>query len=192
MNDMILNRGAHRPVGGLEVTAQMSLLPGRAHELCGAARRRLAVMVAGKCSGPVIWIRPGWRAEGLNPEGVLSLLDPGRLIFVNPIRAEDMLWCMEEALRSGVAPLVVAELPKLPGMTPVRRLHLAAETGAEIGRGRGMGPPLGLILSPGEGGAPGVESRWSLDPTHEAARFGWRLERRRARTLPPKVWELAG
>lgn len=183
---MTLTRRSHQPVAGIEVLKEMVLVPGRAHELCGTARRRLAVMVAARVPGPVIWIRPAWMAEALNPDGVQALMDPGRLIFVTPGRGEDLLWCMEEALRSGAVPLVVAELPTPPAMTPVRRLHLAAEAGG----GQGAAWPLGLILLPGAGGAPGVESRWSLEPAHGPAE-GWRLERRRARMAPPKGWKLA-
>ncbi|WP_240722539.1 hypothetical protein [Poseidonocella sp. HB161398] len=178
-----LSRDPHPSAALVRVSAEMSLRPGRAHELCGAARRRLALAVAAAVTGPVLWIRPSWQAEQLNCDGVRMLADPGRLIFAEPVRAEDLLWCMEEGLRSGAAPLVVAELPAPPAMTPVRRLHLAAETGG--------GQALGLLLTPGAGGAPGVESRWSLDPVHEPGQRRWRLERRRARTQPPKVWDWA-
>lgn len=168
---------------------------GRVHEFCGPARRTLALMAArgkgGAAGGPVLWISPGWMAERLNPEGVLPFIAPGRLIFVLPRRPEDLLWVMEEALRSAAVPLVVADLPAPPGLTPVRRLQLAAEAGAASGSGvDGRLAPLGLILTPGDGGAQGVESRWHLAPGHAATATNWQLQRLRARMEPPRQWAL--
>jgi protein ImuA len=103
---------------------------------------------------------------------------------------------MEEALRAGVVPLVVAELPEAPALTPVRRLNLAAEAGAERARHGGLEAPLGLLLTPGDGGAAGAESRWHMAPlpSAPAAAAGgprhWRLERRRARMAPPAGWTM--
>ncbi|QIE41931.1 hypothetical protein G5B39_08150 [Rhodobacteraceae bacterium SC52] len=172
----------------LSVLGDMRLRLGRVHEFCGPARRTLALRVAARLEGPVIWIRPGWQAERLNPEGVLPLgVDPGRLIFADPRRAEDILWCAEESLRCGAVSLVVCELPSLPGLTPVRRLHLAAQAGAEM-----MGiTPLGLLLAQARGGVPGVESRWYMTFAHGLKeKDGWRLERRRARSDPPATWHI--
>jgi protein ImuA len=162
------------------------LVAGRTHEGCGAARRRLALWLARGMEGPVLWIRPAWHPDRLHMDGVRAEIGPGRLVFVEAVRAEDLLWSMEEALRTGIVPLVVADLTEPPALTPVRRLHLAAEAGAEAS-GRA---PLGLILTPGEGGAAGVESRWRLDPAHGAAAAGWRLSRLRAREAPPGDWDV--
>lgn len=184
----LLTSTSHRRRGPppVRVMGEFALEPGRAHELCGPARRRLALAVAGAIAGPVIWVRPAWSHLRVNPDGMIRLLDPGRLIFVEAAREADLLWSMEEVLRSGAVALVVADLPVPPGLTPVRRLHLAAERGVEAG-----GAPLGLLLTPGEGGAAGAESRWSLTPRHQAGEVeAWRLARLRARRKPPAGFDV--
>lgn len=164
----------------------LTLTRARVHELCGSARRTLALVIAQALDGPVIWITPDWNSARLHAEGVVSFLGPERLLFVNPRREEDLLWSMEEALRAGVIPCVVADLPKPPALTPVRRLHLAAETGAS----EGTTLPLGLILTP-SGAAPGVESRWSLSARHpDTFTRRWKLGRLRARTAPEAEWDV--
>ena len=185
----LLTRTSHRrqAVPEIRFVGDLGLQPGRVHELCGVGRRTLAVRVAGQCRGTVLWIRPAWEPGRLNPEGMLGFADPSRFLFATPKRGEDILWTAEEALRSGVVPLVIADIPTLPSLTAVRRLHLAAETGAE----RGEGVPLGLLLTPGRGGAPGVESRWFFRGDHAVAGAGqWRLERLRARTAPESAWKI--
>jgi protein ImuA len=172
-----LTRQSHRTDRpGLPLLGRFRLAGARAHELCGAARRRLALWLAAEVKGPVMWIRPAWHPDRLHMAGVRAEIDPGRLVFVEPERPADLLWAMEEALRAGALPLVICDLPEPPGLTPVRRLHLAAEAG---------GGGLGLLLTPGEGGAAGVESRWRLDPAEGS---GWRLARLRAREAPPGDW----
>jgi protein ImuA len=187
----ILDRKSHRKRAASDVRFldDLSMDRGRVHEACGIARRRLAMMLAGAMQGPVFWIRPAWMPAQLNPEGMLKLADPARFIFAAPQRPEDLLWTMEEVLRAGLVPLVVADLPDPPGLTAVRRLHLAAKTGAA----EGTTVPLGLLLTPGTGGAPGVETRWSLTPGHGTARHeAWKLVRLRARMQPEKSWHLSG
>lgn len=149
------------------------LAMGRVHEACGPARHRLAMWLATQTKGPVIWITPDWSTEHLNPCGMMPFIDPARLIMVHTKRADDVLWSMEEVLRSGTVPLAIADMPGLPGLTPVRRMHLAAENG---GAGK-CGAPLGLLLTPGMGGAQGVESRWHLAPDHQGHQGRWRLTR---------------
>ncbi len=193
----LLARKTHRPPPGLALLDDASLPLSRVHEICGRARRTLAVRIAAKLlaeiksppsTAPIFWITPKWERNRLNTDGLVPLLPPQSLIFLDPIRGEDILWSMEEILRSGAAPMVVADLPDPPGMTQVRRLHLAAETGAGEGRFR----PLGLMLTPGSGGAPGVETRWQMEPDHTPGRVRWRLDRLRARMAPPKTWALTG
>ncbi len=181
--------GHRRPAGaapGPRFLGPLGLAPARAHEICGPARRTLALTIGRAMTGEIFWIRPAWAPDRLNGAAVATWLDPGRITFLSPVRAEDLLWSMEEVLRAGCVPLVVADLPEPPGLTPVRRLHLAAETGAETGRA-----PVGLILTPGRGGAPGVESRWSFAPRHgPRGRSAWTLTRLRARRDPPATWEV--
>jgi protein ImuA len=130
----------------------------------------------------VLWVLPGWQAERPNPPGLAALADPGRLILALPRRPEDILWAMEETLRSGQVPLVVAELPAPPGLTPMRRLQLALQAEAA------QAGALGLVLTPGEGGAAGAETRWHIRQTPGG---GWRLDLRRGRGVLPAAWALS-
>ena len=192
LNPTLLARAPHRPRPALVLADDIRLTLARLHEACGPARRSFAIWLAGAVQrahpGPVIWIAPRHLPDRPNPDGMAGLARPEGFLHLSPQRPEDLLWCMEEALRSGATPLVVADLPGPPALTPVRRLHLAAETGAA----EGAFAPLGLILTPDTGGAPGVETRWHMAPTHGTARQGWTLRRLRARQDPPRDWQLHG
>ena len=174
-------------------TSTLELWPGvhltlrRVHEACGPNRRSLAMMIAQKMEGPIFWVTPEWNTDHLHADGMISFINPGRMTFITPKRTEDILWIVEEVLRSGTVPLVIADLSGLPALTPVRRLHLAAETGLT----EGTPPPLGLLLTPGDGGAPGVESRWHLAARHQGTDDIWQLNRIRSRSAPPCSWRLS-
>ncbi|SHH71721.1 ImuA family protein [Cognatishimia maritima] len=186
MSPPVLKRAHDRPAPQLTLAEGLSLRLGRLHEACGSARRSFALWLAARTEGPVFWVCPPWMPDQLNPNGVAEFADPSRFTLVAPRRAEDVLWALEEILVTGAVPLVVGDLSGFPALTPVRRLHLAAESGgASSGRA-----PLGLILTPDLGGAPGVESRWHMVPRLADHGRSWHLTRLRARTAPPKSWEV--
>ncbi len=184
----LLRRAPHRAKPALDLLGQLPLVRGRVHEACGPARHALALWLAAQTTGPLLWIAPDWIGDRLHPDGIKAWIDPGRLLFVSPNKTADVLWCAEEALRAGSLPLIVAELSELPSLTQVRRMHLAAEQGTT----RASAPPLGLLLCAGDGGAPGVETRWHLDHAHTLRGSAWHLSRRRARTDPPMDWRVTG
>jgi protein ImuA len=172
----------------LSLAPDFDLARARAHEASGPARHLFALLVGGRMEGPILWLHPTWSRDVIYGDGAREFLDPGRIVFGKARTAREILWAAEEALRTGLMPLVVVELAEPPGLTPVRRLHLSAEEGA----GRGTAP-LALILTPGRGGAPGVETRWHLRAAPGVAVDGtprWRLSRLRARAAPEASWEM--
>lgn len=178
------------------LVGDLRLALSRVHEFCGPARVALAAILMGRMAGPVLWVCPGWQPERLYPDGLAPFADPGRLVMARARRVEDLLWAAEEGLRSGAAPLVVADLPEPPALTPVRRLHLAAEAGTEAARHANRPPVMGVLLTPAAGGAPGVESRWQMAPLPAPSRLleqgsRWHLARLRARMDPVAAWEVS-
>ena len=164
----------------------IALKQGRLHECAGRARRSFALMLAARTKGPVIWISPSYILDQLNPTGMQRFVDPGRFVFATTQRKEDILWSMEEALRSASVPLVIADLQYFPSLTSVRRLHLAAETSGTFS----PSAPIGLLLTPDEGGAQGVETRWKLQPNTKNSHLSWSLSRTKARQAPPATWQI--
>lgn len=172
----------------------LNLRPGRTHELCGPARQLLAVWIMAQqpAGAPVIWICPDWKAERVNPQALCDWTNPQGLIIVQTPRESESLACAEEALRSGAVALVVMELASPLALTPLRRLHLAAEAGLERRRLQARdNTVLGLILTPEKGGTAGVESRWHLAPRSAPPNPAWTLQRLRARMKPPAAWHIS-
>jgi len=185
-----------RPMLPLPGGLGLGLLRGRVHEVCGPGRWTLAALLMAADQGAVVWMTPGWGTERVYAPGLAEFADPARVIFAQGARAEDLLWGAEEALRSGAVPLVLVDLPDPPGLTPVRRLHLAAEAGGEVARRQGRALPLAVLLTAGAGGAQGVESRWQMRPAPSRSTLleqhrTWSLTRLRARMEPPATWTLS-
>lgn len=130
-----------------------SLAPARVHEAEGHGRRTFALFQAARHKGSLVWILPAHIPElpmlrGL-PEGVGE-----RLHLLRPEGETDLLWCVEEALRSAPVSLVIAEPEKPLSLTAGRRLQLAAEAGRTTG----------LLLIRREAGSNATETRWRCEP----------------------------
>jgi protein ImuA len=157
----------------------------------------MAAMAAAALRGPILWARGTRAPGGPNPEGLAALIDPARIVMALAPSGIEALWAAEEALRAGAAPLVIVEPREPPGLTPVRRLNLAAEAGGGAAAAYGWAPPLCLILTPKGGSGAAVETRWRADPLPGWAMTAdpgggparWRLECLRDKAGPPGAWE---
>lgn len=90
----------------------------------------LLARLAERRDGHVLWLEGG---RDLYPPGLLVYgLTPDRLLLLQGIRGRDLLWALEEALKSGALAGVIAETDRLPPVAG-RRLQLAAEQGRTTG-----------------------------------------------------------
>lgn len=128
----------------------------RVHEASGPAAVSFALRTAAQNDGGVIWVREQWLAEQLNPAGFQGF-DPSRLILAQTKSQTDTLAVMEEALRDGAAPLVVAQITTPISLTAGRRLQLAAKAGGTTG----------LCLIPEGMGSNAAETRWHCAPVFD-------------------------
>lgn len=152
----------------------------RVHEASGPAATAFAAVAAARLQGPVLWIREGWRTEILNPVAVAPFFDPARLLAAEVRDQTEGLAVAEEALRDGAVPFVVAELGQPLGLTPGRRLQLAAKAGKATG----------LCLIAEGAGSNAAETRWHCTPLCDDAEEGaddstlqcWRLTKNKSGT----------
>jgi protein ImuA len=113
------------PEGGLALGALHEIHGQGADEEDGATGAGFAAGIVGRiANGLVLWClkRGDLYGPGLAAHG----LDPARIALVRAARDEDILWTLEEALRSPDIAAVVGEIGRLP-MVAGRRLQLAAE-----------------------------------------------------------------
>jgi protein ImuA len=123
----------------------------------------------------------------LYPPGLVRFgLKASSFLFIEARREDDVLWALEEALRSGSLALAIGAMPSI-GLTPARRLSLAASEGAT---------PLLLLTSARAPASAATTTRWRIDPAASAAhpfdprapgapQFAVRLER--CRSAPPAM-----
>jgi len=169
------------PGGGLALGAAHEILGAEADEEDGAAAAGFIAGIAGRLGdGLVLWClkRRDLYGPGLEAHG----FDPARIVIVRAARDNDLLWALEEGLRTPGIAVVVGEIGRLP-MVAGRRLQLAAErsgipalllrrwrTGAEAAAERARPSaavtrwrvaPLPSLSEPGE---PGIgRPRWRVE-----------------------------
>ena len=164
------------PLPGLD-----HLSAGRVHEAAGPGRLTFALALAGRLDGAVLWIQDRRRGDMLYPPGIARHLDPARLILVRPAGQLEVLQLTEEALRSGAAPLVIADLTEAPDLTASRRLQLAAGTGG----GRGL-----CLVPEGRLRSNAAETRWNCMPMPGGgARQHWEIVKNKRGRLGQ--WQVA-
>jgi protein ImuA len=112
--------------GGLAVAALHEAAAARPGLPDEAAATLFLASIAARREGPVLWAlaRRDLFAPGLAGAG----LRPGRVLYAECGRDEDVLAVMEEGLRHGGLAAVVGEARRVP-MPATRRLQLAAEEG---------------------------------------------------------------
>lgn len=114
-------------------------------------------------------------------------LDVGRLLIVETRDDKDALWAIEDALRSGAAPAMVAgAIAGSPDLTISRRLNLAAAAHAT---------PLLLLRTPIATGTSAAATRWRIAAAPaDRDRFGafahprWGVVLERCRNGRPGQW----
>jgi protein ImuA len=182
----------HLPGGGLA--------SGALHEVSGSGADREdgavpAAFIAGLCARlspakPVLWCQSG--AGDLYGPGLAACgLAPERLLLARAGNAADLLWAMEEGLRTRVLAAVVGEIAELSGAAS-RRLQLAAETsGVTAFVLRRFRVPSANARAPNA-----AVTRWIVTPAVSVPAPGepglgrprWRLELWRARGAASAEW----
>jgi len=124
---------------------------------------------------------PGFRAAGLEGRGTGLILTEGRT-------EGELLWIMEQALRSGAVSAVLATV-EAASLAQTRRLEFAARDGAAVG----------VLLRQTKGGLSAARRRWRVTTLKSAANpddlrapggFSLAAELTRSRSERPGVWKL--
>ena len=192
------NSGAGGPIAGVAtgIAAIDACLPseglqrGALHQVEAASARHegagasFLLWLLGRLAGlrptaPILWCRResfGFDAAPY-PPGLLPWLDPARLFMAQPKAEADVLWALEEGLRTPGLAAVVGELRRLD-LVSSRRLMLAGES---------SGVPV-LLLHPAATGVSAAATRWRIAAapslSHSRHLLGaprWQVELLRAR-----------
>jgi protein ImuA len=186
------------PGGGLALGALHEILGMGGDEEDGALAAAFAAGILGRliaaADGTVLWClaRQDLYGPGLSAYG----LDPVRIVLVRAARDAEILWAVEEGLRTPGILAVVGEVGALPAAAS-RRLQLAAErsgiTAFLLRRWRDAGQAARERILPNA-----AATRWRIAalpsrPPREEPGIGcphWRVELLRCRGGEPACWEV--
>ena len=131
----------------------LHLLKGRVHEVEGRGRTGFALYHAARLAGPIFWIVLAHDRDRPMPASLPDSVAE-RLHFIEARDETNLLWTVEEALRSRPVSVVIAASEKPMSLTAGRRLQLAAEPGGTTGL---------MLIQEGRGSS-AAETRWKCDP----------------------------
>jgi protein ImuA len=166
--------GATRDMAGAFVFALSRLPEGDGRPVLLAANR----LWSGEYGRPY---GPGFRASGLESRDAGLILAEGRT-------EGELLWIMEQALRSGAVSAALATV-EAASLAQTRRLEFAARDGAAAG----------IVLRRTEGGLSAARRRWRIttlksmpnpDDDRAPGGFALRAELTRSRAERPGAWKL--
>ena len=65
---------------------------GRAHEICGPAKIRTAILIGAKSTGLIVWIRPNWEEFIINTDSISDWFSPSQLLIIKAKNKTDLLY----------------------------------------------------------------------------------------------------
>ncbi len=176
--------------GIIDQTLRGGLQLGCLHEISGTATDGFAAMLAAQFTAvqktSVLWCVNSKYARHLFAPGLAAIgVSTQRLTIAHCKTPRDMLWAMEEGLKSDATKLVIGEPTKALSLTESRRLQLTAKTSSSIG----------LILGQRNLAHNASTTRWSVSAIPSFfidAPWGcvWRLELIRSRNGGKGTWDV--
>ena len=145
----------------LAETGEAGLAAGAMHGIAGPGAQTLLLGLLKRLMArdprPVLWGLPWTAPAALYGPGLAQAgLATERLILARARKPAELLWALEEGLRSGALAAAVGEPDGRLTLTASRRLQLAAETGGGFGF---------LISTRDDAAAPSaLHSRWRAEP----------------------------
>jgi len=178
------------------------LASGAVHEISGPLAHGFAARILSQLAGPVLWFRPQKEKALLYAPTLQAMgcrVEHWFIAYTPTPR--DLLWGLEEGLRSGAVDAVVGEPETALTMTASRRLQLAAERGKTLGliltgQQPGVHQSVGQLSpyqSVGQLSPSTLTSRWHISPAPSSDPAGlarWQIHLLKLRNASAASWSV--